>query len=302
MRYLWVSLLLVFVVVLVACNPGQPTATPTTVSVAPSAPAPTDAPTQAPEPTATDAGLSGQITVAGSTTVQPLAEKLSEAFRTANPNVRIDVQGGGSSTGVKSAGQGTVDVGTASREIKDSEKQEYPILKIHTIARDGIAIVAHPGVGVDGLTKDQVRAIFAGEIVNWSQAGGPDRPIVVVAREEGSGTRAAFEEMIMGEDTPILATAILQPSNGAVRTTVSTTPDSIGFLSFGYLDESVKALPIDGVEATEANAASGVYPIVRPLNMLTNGEPTGIVEAWLDWILSDAGQEVVAGEGYIKVR
>jgi phosphate transport system substrate-binding protein len=194
-------------------------------------------------------------------------------------------------------------VGAASREVKDSELQEFPDLVIHTIARDGIAIVAHPDVPVDGLTNDQVKSIFAGEITNWNQVGGPDKPIIVVSREEGSGTRAAFEEMVMGkEGPPIVDTAILQPSNGAVRTTVSTTPDSIGFLSFGYLDESVKVLTIDGVEATEANAASGDYPIVRPLNLLTKGEPAGLVKAWLDFILSDEGQAIAVDEGYIAVK
>lgn len=253
-------------------------------------------------PTAAPAPAGGEITEAGSTTVQPLAEKLAEAFQAQNPQLEITIQGGGSSVGVKSAGEGTVDVGAASREIKESELQEFPDLQIFTIARDGIAIVVHPDVPVDGLTKEQVKDIFAGEITNWNQVGGSDKPIVVVAREEGSGTRAAFEEMVMGkEGPPIVDTAILQASNGAVRTTVSTTPDSIAFLSFGYLDESVKALAIDGVEATEANASSGTYPVVRPLNMLTKGEPTGVVKAWLDFILSDEGQQVVAEE-YIPVK
>jgi phosphate transport system substrate-binding protein len=267
--------------------------------------APTETPTTSapnPEPTSASTELSGEITEAGSTTVQPLAEKLAEAFSAKHPKVQITVQGGGSSVGVKSAGQGTVDVGAASREIKDSEKQEYPDLKIFTIARDGIAIVVYPDVPVNGLTKEQVRNIFAGEITNWKDVGGPDKPIVVVSREEGSGTRAAFEEMVMGkEGPPIVDTAILQPSNGALRTTVSTTPDSIGFLSFGYLDESVKAIAVDEVEATAENAASGAYPVVRPLNMLTNGEPGGVVNAWLDFILSDEGQQVVAEE-YIPVK
>jgi len=241
--------------------------------------------------------------VAGSTTVQPLAEKLAEAFSAKHPKVQITVQGGGSSVGVKSAGQGTVDVGAASREVKDSEKRKFPDLKVYTIARDGIAIVVHPDVSLDGLTKEQVKSIFAGEITNWKDFGGSDRPIVVVSREEGSGTRAAFEEMVMGkEGPPIVDTAILQPSNGAVRTTVSTTPDSIGFLSFGYLDASIKALAIDGVEATAEKAASGEYPVVRPLNLLTKGEPTGIVKAWLDFIMSDAGQRIVTEEGYIAVK
>lgn len=273
-------------------------ATPT---VAPTEAPTTSAPNPAPAPAGTE--LSGEITEAGSTTVQPLAEKLAEAFSAQHPEVEITVQGGGSSVGVKSAGEGTVDVGAASREVKESELQEFPDLVIHTIARDGIAIVAHPDVPVDGLTKEQVKDIFAGEITNWSEVGGPDKPIVVVSREEGSGTRAAFEEMVMGkEGPPIVDMAILQPSNGAVRTTVSTTPDSIAFLSFGYLDESTKVLTIDGVEPTEANAASGDYPIVRPLNMLTKGEPGGVVEAWLDFILSDEGQAIVVEEGYIAVK
>jgi phosphate transport system substrate-binding protein len=248
------------------------------------------------------AGPSGQISVAGSTTVQPLAEKLAEAFSAGNPGVSIDVQGGGSSVGVKSAGQGVADVGMASREVKEEELKEYPDLKVFTIARDGIAIVAHPDVPLAGLSKDQVRDIFGGKIKSWSEVGGPDKMIVVVSREEGSGTRAAFEELVMGKDTLIVDTAILHPSNGAVRTAVSTTPDSIGYLSFGYLDRSVKALTVDGVEPSEANVASDKYPVVRPLNMLTGGEPSGAVKAWLDFILGDEGQKIVKEEGYIPVK
>jgi phosphate transport system substrate-binding protein len=268
----------------------------------------TPAPTMPPQPTnasqATEkpAATGGTISLAGSTTVQPLAEKLGEAFKAKNPGVQIDVQGGGSSVGVKSAGEGTVDIGTASREIKQEEKDEFPNLKIYTIARDGIAIIVNPGVGVDGLTKDQVRDIFSGAITNWSEVGGADKAIVVVSREEGSGTRGAFEEMVMGEEAVIVDTAILQPSNGALKTTVSTTEDSVGFLSFGYLDDSVKALAIDGVDATVANAMNGTYPIVRPLNMLTNGEPGDVAAAFLDFVLSDAGQAIVEEEGYLPVK
>ena len=274
------------------------------------APVPTEAPeeepTEAPaDPTAEPEpeGEMAKISVAGSTTVQPLAELFSEAFTAQNPNVEIDVQGGGSSVGVKSAGEGTADVGMASRKIKDSELEEFPNLAIHTVARDGIAVAVHPDVEVDGLTLDEARAIFAGEITNWSEVGGPDTPITVVSREEGSGTRGAFEEMVMGkEGPPIVDTALLFPSNGAVRTSVSTTPDSIGYLSFGYLDESVKALAVDSVEATPERAASGEYPVVRPLNMLTDGEPTGAVKAWLDFIFSPEGQAIVVEEGYLAVK
>ena len=242
------------------------------------------------------------ISISGSTTVQPLAEKLAEAFMTENTGVRIDVQGGGSSVGVKAAGEGTSDIGMASREIKESELAEFPNLNIFVIARDGIAIVSHPDVNVSNLTVEQVREVFSGKITNWKDLGGEDQNIIVASREEGSGTRAAFEEMVMGEDALISATAILQPSNGSVRTTVSTTPNSIGYISFGYLDDTVKSISIDGVAPTEPNAADGSYPIVRPLNMLTNGEPDGAVKAFLDFILSDAGQKLVVEDGYIPVN
>ena len=242
------------------------------------------------------------VTVSGSTTVQPLAEKLAEAFMTENSGVRIDVQGGGSSVGVKAAGEGTSDIGMASREIKESELAEFPNLNIIVIARDGIAIVAHPDVTVSDLSVEQVRDIFSGKITNWKDLGGDDQNIFVVSREEGSGTRGAFEELVMGEDALIAGTAILQPSNGSIRTTVSTTPYSIGYLSFGYLDETVKSISIAGVAPTEPNAADGSYPIVRPLNMLTNGEPAGMVKAFLDFILSEAGQKLVVEDGYIPVN
>ncbi len=241
------------------------------------------------------------ITEAGSTTVQPLAERLAEAFTAEHPEVEVIVQGGGSSVGIKSAGEGTVDVGAASREVRASELESYPDLRVFVIARDGIAVVVHPDVPVEGLTVEQVRAIFAGQITNWKEVGGDDRPIIVVAREEGSGTRGAFEELVMG-GTRITGGAVLQASNGAVRTTVSTTPDAIGFLSFGYLGDGVKPLAVDGVAPTEANAADGRYPLVRPLNLLTKGEPQGAVKAWLDFIFSEAGQAIVADEGYIPVR
>ena len=242
------------------------------------------------------------ISVSGSTTVQPLAEKLAEAFMTENTGIRIDVQGGGSSVGVKAAGQGTSDIGMASREIKESELAEFPNLNVIVIARDGIAIVANPVVAVDDLTIEQVRDIFSGKITNWKDLGGEDQNIIVVSREEGSGTRGAFEELVMGKDALITASAILQPSNGSIRTTVSTTPYSIGYMSFGYLDDTIKAISIGGIAPTEPNAADGSYPIVRPLNMLTNGEPTGAVKAFLDFILSDAGQKLVVEDGYIPVK
>jgi phosphate transport system substrate-binding protein len=239
-------------------------------------------------------GTAGSITEAGSTTVQPVAEKLAEAFKAENPDVTIVIQGGGSSVGIKSCDDGTVDIGAASRELKSSE----PNLVKHLLARDGIAIITHPSNTVTGLTKEQVQDIFSGKITKWSQVGGENKDIYVVAREEGSGTRAAFEEMVMGEEL-IKSDAILQPSNGAVRTAVSSTQQSIGFVSFGYVDSSVKSMAVDGVAGTVENAKNGTYPIVRPLYFLTKEQPTGLVKDFIDFCLGPDGQEIVTEEGYI---
>ncbi len=276
---------------LLGCQEAAPTAAPSNQ--------PTEAPVEVPA-AGPGTELSGRLQIAGSTTVQPLVQALAEAFVESYPDVAIDVQSGGSSLGVKSAAEGTTPIGMASRVLKDSERDEYPDLIEHTIARDGIAIAVHTDVAFEGLSLDEVRQIFAGEIVNWSEVGGPDERIVVVSREEGSGTRGAFEEMVMG-DSLIADTVLLQQSNGMVRTTVATTPNAVGYLSFGYLDDSVKTVAVDGVEPTVANAQSDAYPVVRPLNLLTLGEPTELAAAFLEFIFSEAGQAVVAHD-YIPVK
>lgn len=276
-KYLWIATLLTVAALATACGQG-------------------------PQPEEGEAtGLSGQLSLAGSTTVQPLAEMLAESFMAQNPDVVIDVQGGGSSVGVTSAGEGTVDIGMASRGIKDEEFELFPNLQVFTIAYDGIAIVVHPDVELEGLTIDQVRDIFAGEVTNFNEVGGPDAASVVVSREEGSGTRGAFEELVMGEGALITEFAILQSSNGAVRTTVAETPNSIAYLSFGFLDSSVTSIPVDGVSPTVENVENESYPIYRPLNLLTNGEPGELPQAFLDFILSPDGQAIVA-EDYIPAR
>jgi phosphate transport system substrate-binding protein len=243
-------------------------------------------------------GCSGDVTTiteAGSTTVQPLAQDLADAYMAIDDAVAITIAGGGSSVGVASAADGTVDIGAASRELKP-EEETLGLVK-HHLASDGIAIVAHPSQDVTSLTTEEVRNIFSGNITNWAEVGGDNVTIVVIAREEGSGTRAAFEELVM-KDEVITDDAILFPSNGALRTAVAGDEDSIGFLSFGYLDETVRAFDIDGVEATVANAINGDYPIVRPLYFLTLGELTGKVADFIDFCLGPDGQAIVA-EDYI---
>ncbi len=241
---------------------------------------------------------SSTVTEAGSTTVQPVAEQLAIAFMNMNEGITVTIQGGGSSTGIKSVSDGTVDIGAASRELKDSEKDLG--LVEHVLAMDGIAVIVNPAQSITGLTMEQVRQIFAGEITNWSQVGGEDKGINIFAREEGSGTRDAFEEIVMGESL-IAAGALLQPSNGAIKTAVTGDPGAIGFISFGYVDDSVRTLNIDGVDATIDNVKSGNYPISRPLLLLTMGEPTGNVKKFIDYCLGPEGQEIVA-QDYIPVN
>jgi phosphate transport system substrate-binding protein len=268
---------------------------------------PAAAPTQVPEANTAPAAEKVTISMAGSTTVQPLAEKLAGEYMKANQNLMIDVKGGGSGVGVKSAVDGTAMIGMASRKLSDEEKTANPDLVATVIARDGIALIVNPDVTVEGLTLDQARDIFMGKITNWKDLGGEDQMIIVVSREEGSGTRTAFQEMVMkkdkdGNENLIADTAILLSSNGAILTTISSTPYSLGYLSMGYLDATVKALKINDVAATEENAANGTYSVVRPLNFLTKGQPAGDAKAFIDWILSDAGQTIVKADGYISAK
>ena len=244
--------------------------------------------------------VSSTLTEAGSTTVQPLAELLADEFMNKHPDVQIDIGGGGTAQGITSVNNGLVDIGAASRELKADEPQ----LVRHLLARDGIAIVVKPGNPISELTRAQVRDIFGGVVTNWKDVGGPDRSITVVVREAGSGTRTAFEEMVMAKSEPAIGlvdTAIQQNSNGGVKQVVGGDIHAIGFVSFGYADSSVKALSIDGIEATADNARDGTYPIVRPLYFLTREEPAGLVKDFIDFCLGEEGQAIVAEEGYIPV-
>ncbi|MGQ9682756.1 MAG: phosphate ABC transporter substrate-binding protein [Anaerolineae bacterium] len=267
---------------------------------------------QTPTQGATEAGApaparqGSTVTLAGSTSVQPLAEKLAAAFMKANPHVRIDVQGGGSSVGVRSAGEGTVSIGNSSRQVTPEELQMYPKMKVFKICLDAVAVIVHPDNPVTDLTIAQVADIYSGAITNWKQVGGEDKEIIVVAREEGSGTRDFFQEHFLGQKQ-ILPTAILQASNGAVRQTVAEQgvgaplKSFIGFVSAGYIDDSVKGLKLGGVEPTAENVYAGTYGAVRGFYMLTPDEPQGVVKEFLDFVLSPEGQQIVESNRYYRV-
>jgi phosphate transport system substrate-binding protein len=243
------------------------------------------------------AALRGTINVAGSTSVQPLAEELAQAFMAKNKGVKVFIQGGGSGAGIKSAMNGTADIGASSRELKPEEQS----LVETVIAKDGIAIVVNKANSIRNLNKKQLQKIYTGEYTNWKEVGGPDMKIVVVNREAGSGTRGAFEELVL-EKLTNTSNCLVQASTGAVQQTVAVTKESIGYISLGSYDpHSVKALTIDNVECTEANILAKKYIIQRPFLMLTKSAPTGVVKAFLDFILSKEGQKIVAKE-YITVK
>ena len=248
------------------------------------------------------AELSGQLTIAGSTTVLPINQECARLLMKKNPGLRISVSGGGSGHGIKSVGAGEIDIGAASRDVKPAEMEKYPDLKPVAIGKDSVAIVVHPSNRVSELTLEQASKIFAGEITNWKEVGGADEAIRVITREEGSGTREVFEKYVMKPfERELTGKASVKPSNGDVRATVSGDKNSIGYLSLGYLDPSVKAVKIDGVEATVENVLAGKYPIVRTLYLITKGEPDELEKAFIDFVLSEEGQKVVEDMGYIRL-
>jgi len=256
------------------------------------APAPADKPADKP-------ALSGTVTTAGSTSVQPLSEELAAAFMEKNKGVRIEVAGGGSGAGVKAAQTKTADIGAASRELKAEETG----IKAIAIAIDGIAVVVNPKNTVADLTMAQIKDIFMGKVTNWKEVGGSDAQIVVVNREEGSGTRGAFDELVL-KGEKFSEKAIIQNSTGAVREAVSQDINAIGYISLGGMNNTVKAVKVEGVEATVANVKAKTYKISRPFNYLINETqaPSAVAQAFIDWVLSDEGQKVVSENGYITVK
>jgi len=240
-------------------------------------------------------GSGKQIVVAGSTSIQPFADRLAEIYMKEHSGRAVDVQGGGSSAGIQAAKSGAADIGMSSRELKPDEKDLTEIV----IARDGLAIIVHPSLPLRGLTLQEVKSIFAGEIRNWKGLTGQDKEIDVVTREEGSGTRGAFKELVMGKNTRITRSAIVEDSNGTVREIVASDPFSIGYISLGLVSDRVKALDLDGIKASEENILSKDYKLVRPFLFLTKGPASGPVQDFIDFVLSPEGQGLIKKEGLI---
>lgn len=236
------------------------------------------------------------LILAGSTSVQPFAEGLAEAYAKLHPEISIDVQGGGSSAGIMSAQTHTADIGMSSRGLKDEEKSLWSLV----IALDGMAVIVHPDNPVNNLSMEQVRAIYAGTITNWSQVGGNNAKIHVITREEGSGTRSAFEDLVM-DDHDIDPRSIVQDSNGTVRQLVGDDKNAIGYISLGLVNANVKALNFDGVVASKENVINKTYPLSRPYLFVIDGEPVGEVKKFIDFVTSPEGKAILDQEGLITI-
>lgn len=244
-----------------------------------------------------------KLQIAGSTTVLPIAEECARIFMENNPGSQVYVSGGGSSHGIKSVAEDVIDIGDASRDLKDSEKEQYTDLVTHAIAKDGVAIIVHPSNPINDLTITQLQGIYTGEITNWKDIGGKDIEIMVVSREGGSGTRDCFEQAVLKPiEKDVTKYAIIQDSNGKVRTTIAGSEQGIGFISLGYVNSDVKAVKLDGTEPTIENIRSNDYAISRTLWMITKGNPDGNEQAFLDFVLSDQGQNIVSEVHYITLN
>lgn len=245
--------------------------------------------------------LSGSILATGSTAIQKLVEQAGQKFMDKNSGVSIQVQGGGSGTGLTQVSEGQADIGNSdpfAEEKLDAAKAAE--LVDHQVAVVAMAAVVNPDVTVDNLTKQQLVDIFTGKVTNWKDVGGADAKIQIINRPASSGTRATFEKFALGQKTEDLQGSIQEDSSGTVKKLVSETPGAIGYLALSYLDDKVKSVKYEGVEATVDNVATGAYPIWAYEHMYTKGEPTGAVKAFLEFMLSD---EVQSGDvvelGYI---
>lgn len=244
------------------------------------------------------AALSGKITMAGSTSMEKLSNALAEAFMEENSGVTVMAEFTGSSAGIESLLAGSVDIGNASRKLKDSEAGSGAVENI--VAIDGIAVVVNPNNSVQDLSQEQLTSIYKGEITNWSELGGSNEPIVVVGREAGSGTRGAFEEILKIEDACKYALEL--DSTGTVVAKVASTAGAIGYVSLDMVDDTVTALKLDGVEAAAGQIKAGDYFLARPFVMATKGEiseQSELVQAIFEYIYSDAGTELIESIGLI---
>ncbi|MFV0423372.1 phosphate ABC transporter substrate-binding protein [Oleidesulfovibrio sp.] len=244
------------------------------------------------------------IKVSGSTTILPIMQRVIEAYMKAHPDVEIAVSGGGSSNGIKALLDGTTDIAMASRTMKDKEmklaEEKGLSPKQVVIALDAVIPIVNKSNPVSDLTIEQLQAIYAGKVTNWKEVGGNDEGIVVVSRDTSSGTYETWSKFVMGK-TRVFPGALLQASSGAVLQAVSKNPRAISYDGIGYVDSSVKALTVNGVEGNDKTAKDKSFPIARTLQVYIDGNPSGATKGLIDFILSPEGQNIVKEAGFIKL-
>lgn len=247
-----------------------------------------------------------KIVIDGSTTVGPVAKAFAEYYMQLNPGVNITVSESGSGNGAKALINGSCQVATMSRLLKQNEYEaavHSEILPVtHVVAFDGIAVVAHPSNPVKGLTMDQVKSIYLGKIANWKQVGGPDKPIVIISRDTNSGTYETFETRVL-KGEKIAKNCEYVGSNGGIRSRVQSTPNAIGYMGIGFIDTSVKALEVNGIYPSPATVKKGTYPVSRPLYLVTKDYPAlgSHLFRFINIYLTAKGQEIVEQIGFIPV-
>ena len=237
------------------------------------------------------------ITMAGSTAFQPFAEKLAYQYMNSRPEVSITVQGGGSSLGIQSTLSGAAQIGMADLVKLPPDAAS---LKSVVVARDGIAVVLNPANTVAALTLDQVRDIFTGKIKNWKEVGGADHGIAVISREAGSGTRSSFEQIV--GNLKLTSDALIQDSNGTIRETVANDANAVGYLSHGLVNDKIKSVTVDGFACTEDAIMAGNYKLVRPVFLMTKADASPACQAFLAYVMSPEGQDLIHKNGLIKAK
>lgn len=240
------------------------------------------------------------ITAVGSSALQPLVETVAESFQAENPGKFINVQGGGSGTGLSQVQSGAVDIGNSDLFAEEKSGIDAAALVDHRVAVVGITPIVNKEVGVKDISMENLRKLFTGEITNWKELGGKDQPVVILNRASGSGTRSTFEKWVLDGETAIRAQE--QDSSGMVRQIVADTPGAISYVAFSYVTNDVATLSIDGVEPTDDNVTTNKWIIWAYEHMYTKNQPKQLTKEFLNYMLSEEVQNNIVGElGYIPV-
>ncbi|MDR1045048.1 MAG: phosphate ABC transporter substrate-binding protein [Candidatus Adiutrix sp.] len=243
-------------------------------------------------------GQSGVINIAGGTAHIPVMMEAAKRIMQFNDKIDITVTGGGSGAGVRQVGEGLVNIGNTGRALKDSEIKQYGLIS-YPFAIDGVAVAVHSSNKVSDLNPEQAQKLFSGQISNWKELGGDDVPVTLYTREDGSGTREVFVDVLLNQEA-IDPKAVIVNSNGSMKISISKDKGAAGYVGIGHVDDSIKALKIEGVEPSQENAANGAYKVTRLLYMNTKGQPDKLTATFIEYITGSAeGRSLIEAAGYI---